>query len=81
MHALQNGHYRYYQQDRSVSNLSVVWDYLSFLFELQLNIVLVNSEDPNQTPHSVASDLGMHCLSLYRQNDGMFRCANDHASL
>ena len=24
--------------------------------------VLANSEDPDQTPHSAASDLGLHCL-------------------
>ena len=23
-----------------------------------------NSGDPDQTPHSVASDVGMHCLSM-----------------
>ena len=23
-----------------------------------------NSEDPDQTPHSVASDLGLHCLPV-----------------
>ena len=24
--------------------------------------VFANSEDPDQTPHSAASDLGLHCL-------------------
>ena len=24
--------------------------------------LIANSEDPNQMPHSVASDLGLHCL-------------------
>ena len=24
----------------------------------------VNSEDPDQTPHSAASDLGLHCLPI-----------------
>ena len=26
--------------------------------------MLANSGDPDQTPHSVASDLGMRCLSM-----------------
>ena len=26
--------------------------------------VFANSEDPDQTPHSVASDLGLHCLPI-----------------
>ena len=61
MHALPNEFYRCYQEDRSISNLSAVWYYLSFLFELQLTMMLVNSEGPNQISHLVASDLGMHC--------------------
>ena len=27
-------------------------------------ILLANSEDPDQTPHYVASDLGLHCLPI-----------------
>ena len=26
--------------------------------------LLANSGDPDQTPHSVASDLGLHCLPI-----------------
>ena len=26
--------------------------------------LFANSEDPDQTPHSAASDLGLHCLSI-----------------
>ena len=26
--------------------------------------LFANSGDPDQTPHSVASDLGLHCLSI-----------------
>ena len=40
--------------------LSVIWYY----FVSFKNILLVNSEGPDQTPHFVASDLGLHCLSL-----------------
>ena len=28
-----------------------------------------NSGDPDQTPHSVASDLGLHCLSMSHKKD------------
>ena len=38
--------------------------------------ILVNSEDTDQTPHSVASDLGLHYLSLSRKNDARLICAN-----
>ena len=26
--------------------------------------LFANTEDPDQTPHSVASDLGLHCLPI-----------------
>ena len=28
-----------------------------------------NSGDPDQTSHSVASDLGLHCLHIYHKKD------------
>ena len=28
------------------------------------NVFNANREDPDQTPHSAASDLGLHCLPL-----------------
>ena len=28
--------------------------------------ILANSEDPDQTPHSAASDMGLHCLLITR---------------
>ena len=28
--------------------------------------LFANSGDPDQTPHSVASDLGLHCLPVTR---------------
>ena len=69
MHALLNGLYRCCQWDRSTSNLSVVWNYLSFLFKLQLKIMLGKSEDPDRAPHIMASDLGLHCLSMSHKNE------------
>ena len=29
----------------------------------------INSEDPDQTPHSAASDLGLHCLPMSQKWD------------
>ena len=34
----------------------------SFLFGWK--ILLANNVDPGQTPHNVASDLGLHCLPM-----------------
>ena len=40
----------------------------SFLFYFKM-FLLANSEDPDQTPRSVASDLGLHCLPLSQKWD------------
>ena len=32
---------------------------------------LANSGDPDQMPHSVVSDLGMHCLPMSHKKDSM----------
>ena len=37
---------------------------MSLLFYFQWKILLANNVDPDQMPHYVASDLGLHCLSL-----------------
>ena len=29
----------------------------------EINVFIANSAVPDQTPHSAASDLGLHCLS------------------
>ena len=44
----------------------------SFLIKLKNNILLANSGDPDQTPHSVGSDLGLHCLSMSHKKDARF---------
>ena len=31
---------------------------------LKFSNVIANSVDPDQTPHSAASDLGLHCLPM-----------------
>ena len=41
----------------------------SFLFEFLYKIMQANSEDPDQMPHSVASDLGLHCLPMSHKKD------------
>ena len=46
---------------------------------LFLNILLVNSEDTDQTPHSVASDLGLHCLFLSHKHDAILIWVNAYS--
>ena len=37
--------------------------FIQFLIEKSVS----NSKDPDQTPHSATSDLGLHCLPLYHK--------------
>ena len=51
--------------DRSISYLrGVVVSFLSLSFFVEISELHVNSVEPDQTPHSAASDLGLHCLPM-----------------
>ena len=47
-----------------------------FFFILKSNILLAISEDPDQTPRSAASNLGLHCLSMFHKKDARHIRAN-----
>ena len=47
--------------DRSCGGMRFI---LSLLFNFGWKILLANNVDPDQMPHYVASDLGLHCLTL-----------------
>ena len=38
--------------------------------------LFANSEDPDQTPHSEASDLGLHCLPITIIRVSQLHCVN-----
>ena len=52
-----------YQLDQSISALRVVGWYFTFC-QISIEHNVSNSGDPDQTPHSVAIDLGLRCLPL-----------------
>ena len=45
------------------------------LFKVQQKIMQANSGDPDQTPHNVASDLGLHYLPMSHKKDARHVCA------
>ena len=45
-------------------------------YSILWKILLTNSADLNQTPHYVASDLGLHCLPLTLFTDFQVRMGN-----
>ena len=52
---------------------------INFLIPSFIEIPLLNAnrEDPDQTPHSAASDLGLHCLSMSHLWDARLQWVND----
>ena len=50
--------------DRSISNRRDVWLVLIIIVFIAIPVSNANSVDPDQTPRSVASDLGLHCLKI-----------------
>ena len=49
---------------QSISSLRGVWSVLIITMFIEMPVVNANSVDPDQTPRSAASDLGLHCLSV-----------------
>ena len=50
--------------DRSVSNGIGVWLVFNITTIYRNSFIKLNSVDPDQTPRSAASDLGLHCLPM-----------------
>ena len=42
------------------------------LFKIKKNIISANSREPDQTPRSVASEHGLHCLHMSHKKDAIF---------
>ena len=49
-----------------------------FLFSSFFIEILVSSVDPEYTPHSAASDLGLHCLPRSLKRDARLIWVNSH---
>ena len=53
----------YYMLDKSICHFRGVRSILLLLLYFELKM-LANNVDPDQMPHYMASDLGLHCLSM-----------------
>ena len=53
-----------YMFDEFICHFRDVESILLLLFYFWWKIMLANSVGPDQTPHDVASDLGLHCLPM-----------------
>ena len=50
--------------DESICHFMGVGSTLSLLLYFGGKILFANNKDPEQMPHYVASDLGLHCLPM-----------------
>ena len=50
--------------DESICHFRSVMSNLSLFFNFYWKILFANNLDPDQMPHDVASDLGLHCLPV-----------------
>ena len=51
-------------QDHFQFKGGLVWFFLPLSFITEISVPNAISVDPDQMPHSAASDLGLHCLSV-----------------
>ena len=62
--------------DRSISNRRGVWLVLLLPCSIEILVFNANSLDPDQTPHSAASDLGLGCLPMSHLWDARHKWVN-----
>ena len=43
---------------------------------MEISVLIANSVDPDQMPHSAASDLGLHCLPVSLLRDARHEWVN-----
>ena len=53
-----------FKLDLSIFSFMDVWYIFSFLMHFEQKLLYANNVDPDQTPRSVASELGLHYLSM-----------------
>ena len=63
---MPNGLFYLHSSNRPISNIRGVWLVVFFLSPcfIEIPVFNANSVDPDQTPRSAASDLGLHCLLM-----------------
>ena len=74
---MPNGLFYLYSSNPSIFNIRDVWLVFFFFFFLllpyfvEISVLNANSIDPDQTPRSAASDLGLHYQCLFWETPGI----------
>ena len=64
--------------DRSISNRRGVWLHFIITMFYEFHVLNAKSEDPDPTPLSAASDLGLHALPVFYLWDARIKLVNSH---
>ena len=59
--------------DRSISYIRVSGKFLLNSCFVEISELYANSVDPDQTPHSAASDLSLHCLPMSLLSEARYK--------
>ena len=65
--------------NRSISNKGSGW-FLSLLCFTEIPVFNANSVDPDQMPHSAASDLDLHCMPITLLRVSRLKWVKNHLS-
>ena len=73
---MPNGLLYLHSSDWYISNIRGVWLVLLLPCFIQIPVFNANSVDPNQTPHTAASDLGLQFLPMSHLWDARLKWVN-----
>ena len=66
---MPNGLVHLHTSDRSISNKRSGWIVLFLPCLIEISVFKANNVDPDQTPRTMASDLGLHVLPMSHLRD------------
>ena len=73
---MSNGFFYLHSSDRLISNIRVSGEFLSLPCFIEIPVLNADNVDPDQTPRSAASDLGLHCLPMPLVWDARYAIVN-----
>ena len=75
---MSSGFFYHNSLDRSIFNSRVSGYFLLLLCIIEIPVVNANSVDPDQMPHSMASDQGLNCLPITILGLSRLKWVNSH---
>ena len=70
---MMNGFFRHYHLGESTFIFRGIRSDFDFSFHFSMKLLLANRIDPDGTPHSAASHLGLFCLPMSHKKDARLK--------